>query len=287
MSRFAAKSITPNGKRLSSADILRAISEADCQTSMKTTSQRRLNSLPSGIPLYKTVRRRILDSLERGEWRPGERLPNEAALAERFGVAVSTVRAGVRELTTAGVLMRRQGKGTFVSRHDLEGQQFRFSNVYNSAQEKAVTRRQLTAMKRVSADAATRRLLRLDNAGAADVHQISALLKVGDKTSAVMELLLPAARFPGLRQKHIEQSSENLYTVYQRVFGVTVVRMEEKVFAKTATASLARKLGVPTGSPILCVERVAFGFNDTPVEIRRRLYEGSQYYYLFVHDRLD
>lgn len=246
-----------------------------------------LNNLSSGAPLYKEVRRRILEALARGEWRPGERLPNEADLAERFGVAVSTIRAGVRELTASGVLVRRQGKGTFVARHDFERQQFRFSNVYSSDQKKVVTRRHITAMKRVPADAATRLLLRLDGTGSADVHQVSAILKVGEEPVAVMELVLPVAKFPGLRQKDLEQNSENLYSVYQRVFGITVVRMEEKVFAKTATAALARKLNVQAGHPMLCVERIAFSFNDIPVEIRRRLYEGSQHYYLFVHDRLD
>lgn len=246
-----------------------------------------LNNLSSGAPLYKEVRRRILEALAQGEWRPGERLPNEADLAERFGVAVSTIRAGVRELTAAGVLVRRQGKGTFVARHDFERQQFRFSNVYSSDQKKVVTRRHITAMKRVPADAATRLLLWLDGTGSADVHQVSAILKVGEEPVAVMELVLPVAKFPGLRQKELEQNSENLYSVYQRVFGITVVRMEERVFAKTATAALARKLNVQAGHPILCVERIAFSFNDIPVEIRRRLYEGSQHYYLFVHDRLD
>jgi GntR family transcriptional regulator len=246
-----------------------------------------LSNLSSGAPLYKEVRRRILEALARGEWRAGERLPNEADLAKRFGVAVSTIRAGVRELTAAGILVRRQGKGTFVARHDFERQQFRFSNVYGSDQKKVVTRRHITAIKRVAADRATRLLLQLDGTGSADVHQISAILKVGEEPVAVMELVLPAAKFPGLRQKDLEQNSENLYSVYQRVFGITVVRMEEKVFAKTATAALARKLNVQAGHPILCVERIAFSFNDIPMEIRRRLYEGSQHYYLFVHERLD
>lgn len=257
------------------------------KTDMNALPHIELDTLPSGGPLYKKVRRRILDSLERGEWQPGERLPNEAALAERFGVAVSTIRAGVRELTDAGVLVRRQGKGTFVAKHDLERQQFRFSNVYNTDHKKVLTRRQITAMKRVPADAATRHLLQLGGARTADVYQIDALLKMGDAICAAMELVLPAARFPGLRQKDLEQSSENLYSVYQRVFGVTVVRMEERVFARTANAALAKKLDLRTGDPILYVERIAFGLNNMPVEVRRRLYKGSEHFYLFVHDRLD
>lgn len=246
-----------------------------------------LSNLYSGAPLYKEVQRRILDELARGEWQPGERLPNEADLAERFGVAVSTIRAGVRDLTAAGILVRRQGKGTFVARHDFERQQFRFSNVYDTDRQKVVTHRHITGMKRVPADSKTRQLLQLNSTGAADVHRISATLSVRDKPVAVMELILPAAKFPGLRVKDLEQGSENLYSVYQRMFAITVVRMEERICARTANASLAKKLHVGAGDPILFVERIAFGFNDAPVEIRRRLYEGNRHYYLFVHDRLD
>src|SRR5687767_12691427 len=92
---------------------------------------------PPGIsgegPLYKEVRRQILDCVAKGEWRPGERLPNESALAKRFGVAISTIRAGVSNLCDARVLTRIQGKGTFVSRHDVARQQYYFSNVFDES----------------------------------------------------------------------------------------------------------------------------------------------------------
>jgi GntR family transcriptional regulator len=245
------------------------------------------NTIPSSAPLYREVRRRILESLALGEWQPGDRLPNEAQLARRFGVAVSTIRAGVQELSDAGVLIRRQGKGTFVARHDFERQQFRFSNVYGKNSEKLVTRRHITDVKKVVATASMRRLLRLEEPGTNYVNQVCAILCVEDEPVATMELLLPAEKFPNLRKSHLQQTSENLYAVYQREFGVTVVRMEEKVQAHVAASKLAKTLNVKTGHPILTVERIAYTYNEVPVEIRRRLYEGTRHYYRFLHDRLD
>src|SRR5687767_4247405 len=64
---------------------------------------------PAQGPLYREVTRRLLDCLARGEWTPGATLPTERELAQRFGVAVSTIRAGVAQLTATGVLVRRQG----------------------------------------------------------------------------------------------------------------------------------------------------------------------------------
>lgn len=254
---------------------------------MKTRPPTRLNDIAADAPLYKEVRRRVLDALARGEWKPGERLPNESDLAQRFGVAVSTIRAGVGELTAAGMLVRRQGMGTFVARLDVDRQKLRFSNIYDSTGNKVSTRRQIKSIKKVRADPAMHAALRLGRNASVYVHSVSGVLTVAGNPVAVMELVLPAARFPGLRRKDLEQSSENLYSVYQRVCGVTVVRMEERIHAATANAGLGRKLGVQAGHPVLCVERIAYTFNDVPVEIRRRYYEGAEHHYLFVHDRLD
>jgi len=254
---------------------------------MKPRPPLRLNEMASDAPLYKEVRRKILEALARGEWRPGERLPNETDLAERFGVAVSTVRAGVGELTAAGVLVRRQGKGTFVARHDRHGPQFRFSNIYDQRGRKVATTREITAMRRVRADRETTALLGLDGENAPYVHRVDAILKIGDKPVAVMELILPCGLFPRLKQQDVEHTDENLYSVYQSQCGITVLRMEERVCARTAERKTARALGVKAGHPLLQVERVAYSFNNRPVEIRRRMYEGLGHHYLFTHESLD
>lgn len=247
----------------------------------------RLNPISSDAPLYKEVRRRILQCLAEGIWKPGERLPTESALAERFGVAISTVRAGVGELTAAGVLIRRQGKGTFVSQHDPHTQHFRFSNIYNSRKEKVSTRREILSMRKVRADRETMELLQLDPEDKPRVHRVACVSRNGATPVGVMELILPAALFPTLRQRDIEPTGENLYSVYQRVCGVTVLRMEERVSARTANAQIAKTLKVRTGHPVLLVERIAYTFNNMPVEIRRRTYEGLEHHYLFTHDELD
>lgn len=247
----------------------------------------RITHMFSDAPLYKEVRRRILQCLAEGEWKPGERLPTESALAERFGVAISTVRAGVGELTAAGVLIRRQGKGTFVARHDPHSQHFRFSNIYNSKRQKVSTTREIVSMRKVRADRKTIELLALDTNAAPYVHRVSCISRIDAIPVGVMELILPVALFPTLRQQHIEPTGENLYSVYQRVCGVTVLRMEERVSARTAGAQLAKTLKVRAAHPVLQVERIAYTFNNMPVEIRRRTYEGLEHHYLFTHDELD
>jgi GntR family transcriptional regulator len=246
----------------------------------------RLNSMGTDSPLYREVRRCILQCVAEGEWKPGERLPPESDLAKRFGVAVSTLRAGVSELATAGVLIRRQGKGTFVALHDPHTQHFRFSNIYNAKHKKISTRRNVLSMRKVRADRGTIELLRLGQADSPLVHCVTCTLHSDTTVVGIMEIMLPVSLFSKLKQHDFEPTSENLYSVYQRVYGVTVLRMEERVSARTASTDTAKILNLCPGHPLLQVERIAYTFNNTPVEVRRRTYEGLQHHYLFTHEEL-
>jgi len=238
-------------------------------------------------PLYKEVRRTLLQCLAKGEWQPGDQLPPEPELAERFGVAIPTVRAGVGDLVAAGVLIRRQGKGTFVARHDSHAQEFRFSNILNSRHENISTNRTKVLMRKVKADPQTAQVLGLDVSDSSMVYRIESVLEADGHPVALMELILPFSLFSKLTKADLEQSKDNLYSVYQRICGVTVLRMEERVYARTADKNAAKALHVRPNHPILLVDRLAFTFDDRPVEIRRRSFEGLQHYYSFTHNRLD
>ena len=77
-------------------------------------------------PLYRQIKDLIVQGLQRGEWKPGEMIPSEIDLAARFQVSQGTVRKAVDELSTENLLVRRQGKGTFVATHHEPRAQFRF-----------------------------------------------------------------------------------------------------------------------------------------------------------------
>ena len=81
---------------------------------------------PTFSPLYQQIKGLITQSLESGEWKPGEMIPSEVDLAARYKVSQGTVRKAIDELAAENLLVRRQGKGTFVATHDEERAQFRF-----------------------------------------------------------------------------------------------------------------------------------------------------------------
>ena len=75
---------------------------------------------PTFSPLYQQIKGLITQSLESGEWKPGEIIPSEVELAARFKVSQGTVRKAIDELAADNLLVRRQGKGTFVATHNEE-----------------------------------------------------------------------------------------------------------------------------------------------------------------------
>jgi len=81
---------------------------------------------PAFSPLYQQIKGLITRSLQAGEWRPGEAIPSEMELAGRFKVSQGTVRKAIDELATDNLLVRRQGKGTFVATHAAQHMPYRF-----------------------------------------------------------------------------------------------------------------------------------------------------------------
>ena len=91
---------------------------------------------PSFRPLYEQIKILLTQSLVAGEWKPGEAIPSEMELASRFNVSQGTVRKAVDELASEHILMRRQGKGTFVASHNEPSYRYRFLRVTTDAGDK-------------------------------------------------------------------------------------------------------------------------------------------------------
>src|ERR1700704_1630597 len=85
---------------------------------------------PSFKPLYLQLKALLLESLAAGEWHPGEAIPSEAELAKRFGVSQGTARKAIDAMAGDNLVVRRQGKGTFVATHTEEkASLFRFLRI--------------------------------------------------------------------------------------------------------------------------------------------------------------
>jgi len=234
-------------------------------------------SVAPGVPLYQDVKRKIFDVVRRGDWKPGDTIPSEKRLAERFGVSIGTLRKAVDALVTENLLVRRQGRGTFVTTHDESRYVYSFFHVLRHDGFKEPPEVQLVAFDRVKADSYAASMLGLD--ASAPLFRVVNLLKLGGKPVVIDEICVPAGLFRGLTEKRARDRKVTLYQLYQADFGVTVLRTDERVRAVKADATTASLLAVPRGDPLLKVIRRALSFNDKPIELRFSYISTERYEY--------
>ena len=234
---------------------------------------------PSFSPLYRQIKGLITRGLQAGDWKPGELIPSESELARRFGVSQGTVRKAVDELAADGLLLRRQGRGTFVSTHHEERVKFRFLRLVPDGEQAAPQpmERQFLECKRIRAPQDVARALGVKPGEG--LTQIRRLLLLAGKPVVYEDIYLAGSAFRALTAERLESYRGPLYALFESEFSTRMVRAEEKLRAVNATAQEAQWLQVDPGQALLLVERVSFSYGDRPVEFRRGLYKTQQHHY--------
>jgi GntR family transcriptional regulator len=216
--------------------------------------------------LYEQVRARLIEGISASEWRAGEAIPTEAELAKMFGVAIGTVRKAVDSLVAEQALVRRQGKGTFVTAHDGRRLMFHFFHIVPRDGAKSYPDVRTLSFRRDRADAIEAAALAI--APADKVIRIRNVLSVRGTPVIVDDITLQAELFPGLSEKIFVARDNTIYHLYQSRYGINVLRTDERLRAVLASREVAQPLGVAPGAPLLEIRRVALTFRDRPVELR-------------------
>jgi GntR family transcriptional regulator len=235
---------------------------------------------PSFSPLYSQIKTLILQSLQAGEWKPGEAIPSEMDLAARYRVSQGTVRKAIDELAADHLVVRRQGKGTFVATHEESQVQFRFLKLVpddGAPGSEGPAERRILECKKARATAEIARALGLRSGDA--VMQARRVLSFSHVPTIIEDIWLPAAPFKGLTAEKLAGYHGPSYALFETEFNVRMLRADEKIRAVAASAEQAQLLGIAAGSPLLFVERVAFTYRDTPMELRRGYYRTDTHHY--------
>lgn len=229
-------------------------------------------------PLYRQIKALLTQSLISGEWKPGDAIPSEMDLAARFGVSQGTVRKAIDELAAENILMRRQGKGTFVATHTEELVKLRFLRMVAADGSKELLDNQLLSCERTKASAEMARMLAIKPGSA--VIAIARLLLLDKKPVILDRIVLPAAAFKGVSAERIAAFNGSMYRMYETLLGIRMVRAEERLTAVGADAETATALALQTGTPLLRIERVSFTYGDKPMEWRLGLCLTEKHHYL-------
>lgn len=233
---------------------------------MKQTDAPERATAPGFRPLYMQVQDLLIQRLADGEWRPGEMLPSEPELAGIFGVSQGTIRKALDKLAHLNLVVRRQGKGTFVSTHTPHRELFHFFHLVGVDGSRQLPETSVLSCRVRRATRQEIERLALDDK--ARVAVIERLRRLNGEPTIAETIVVPESLFPDLGQE-LERSPEpTLYQCFEQRYGVTILNATESLCADLADSRDAELLQVPRGTPILVITRIAYGHNKMPVELR-------------------
>lgn len=218
-------------------------------------------------PLYAQVRDLLLARIRSGEWGPGETLPNEYTLSTDFDVSIGTVRRAVAELEDNGLLVRKQGRGTFVAGRGTTALQERFCGLRDHAGGRIITTFELLSLTRRPVSRMETDLL--PSARGKDVIEIDQRLEAHGAAIGIERSIVPAELFPRLETQL--RFGQHLYPVLAD-YGLIVTRIEETIGIEPAAEETAALVGCTSGSALLIVSRVAIAIDGQPIEWRTGRY---------------
>ena len=229
--------------------------------------------------LYLRIKDWLRESIEKGDYRPGERIPSEYELTQRFGVSRSTVRQAISELVLEGWLYRIQGSGTFVARPKYRQTLSRLTSFTEDMRLLGLRpRSRLLLFEIREADEKIAQTLRIPLGD--EVVHIERLRFADDEPMALNTSILPLRLVPGLKKEDL--ASGSLYEILERRYGLILSRSEQTLEPALADPYVAKLLGVRVGAPLLLVEGVVYLKNGTPIEWVRILYRGDRYKFHIV-----
>lgn len=237
----------------------------------------RADASPTFSPLYQQIKALIMQQLQSGEWRAGELIPSEMELASRFKVSQGTVRKAIDELAAENLVVRRQGKGTFVATHQEARSQFRFLRLKPDVGEAHYPDNVIIEAKRVRAPADIAR--QLDIKTGDSVVFMKRIQSFDGAPTILEELWLPGQMFKGLSVERMLQYKGPMYALLETEFGMQMIRAVESIRAVAADREAGELLKIAIDTPLLSVNRLSFTYGDKPVEVRRSLYVTNGHHY--------
>lgn len=230
-------------------------------------------AFPGSVPLYESVKQRIKSAIHAGIWKPGEMIPSELDLAERFGVSQGTVRRAVRDLALEGCLVKQQGRGTFVMSPSVNYEVFRSKLLWFTPDDPAPGERQIEIAAFEQYEPPPRVAELLDLAPGAEVFHIKRYHRYAKYREVCVfeDIYLPEKRFRGLTEESLnlyQRRQVSLYPFFEERFGVTVASLVDKARAVLLSHRQAVFADVPMPYPAISIERLSYTIGHKVFEFR-------------------
>ncbi|HQT64530.1 MAG: GntR family transcriptional regulator [Acidocella sp. 20-57-95] len=228
-------------------------------------------------PLYAQVKTVMTQRIGSGQWQPGEMIPNEFQLAAEFKVSQGTVRKALIALEADKLIVRQQGRGTYVARHTGEQTLFQFFRMVDDKRERLTPVSRPLSQKQVKA---TKDLARMLAVPVGEMLHVITRVRHFSSDPAIFErVYIPVVLMPDLAISPGEDMAEEMYVIYQERYRITIANASETLRAVLAGRDEMKNLAVETGTPLLEINRIARDVNGKIVELRISYCKTNHYAY--------
>lgn len=217
-------------------------------------------------PLYMQIKNILVRRISTSAWKPGELLPSEFDLASEYKVSQGTIRKALTAMEGERLIIRRQGRGTYVARHSTEATLFHFFRMVGPDDQRLAPVSIVLSQKRQRATCGQG--LRLAVAAGSMLHAIVRVRHLQGMPAIFERIFVPVALMPQLEVEPGAEMQDEMYVIYQERFGVTVARASERLEAVAASREEACHLGVRPATPLIQISRIARDVGGRAVELR-------------------
>lgn len=225
-------------------------------------------------PLYEQALENLLERIEAGEFKPGDKLPSERELSDELGINRMTLRQALGLLEQQGLVERRVGAGTFVSEPKVEREAdslFQFTK-HLSGRGFDTGARVVFAETRPARKGIAERLQMPEGS---PVYYGRRLRLIAGVPMMLEKYYLPVVLYPGFER--FDLAVRSLYDIIHADYGIRIAHAELVYEAVSASEYEAGLLGVADGAALMRETRVAYNDADQPVEVGIDLYRGDRF----------
>ena len=234
------------------------------------------------LPLYYQLETIIKHEIANRTWKEEELIPSENELAATYGISVGSVRKAINGLVQDGILVRKQGKGTFVVPPNFRDSYIRFFNVTGDDPENYVLpSSQVLSLEIESPMDDVKKILKL--ARTDQVIIIKRLRRQRGLPVVLEEIFLSKKRFPAIDRADFAE--DPVFPIYRNKYNLSIVGADEYFKPGIADQEVAAILGIKPGDPVIYIERIAYTHGDEPVEYRKCTGRGDIFRYHHVLGR--
>lgn len=223
----------------------------------------------NGIPLYYQLKEYLLKEIKE-QYQAGDLIPSEGEIERRYGVSRITVRKAIEELAREGIVVKKQGKGTFV----MEQKILYDANIIGSLTQRLQQQDHQLTTESIEYLTITEAHHVKELLGCDTLLCIKRARTLDGAPFALMLNYIDIDKVPGIQEKF---TVESLYTLYKEQYDITFYHAEETVEAKAASKEQARKLKIREGAPLLCLQRLSYDKQHKPLEYSDIVIKGEMY----------